>query len=539
MKRPAFPVLLAILCLPVIAPTAKAIQAFEHAANPKQANQWEVIDIRFPVANLPDHPEDLSLTAELTSGAGSEVVRAAGFYDGDKTCLLRFTAPAEGEWTYRTTSSVDELNGLTGELVIDAPKPGRKGGIRIDPEAPRNFRYDNGDPYYPICYEVDWLFALDAENSDDIPKTRQCVASMAENGFNQVIMNVFADDVTWKKDEGLEPEHEYGSPRVFPFGGTNSAPDHSRLNIGYFQRLDRVIEHLNDEGIAAHLMIYVWNKKVSWPEADSPEDNRYFDYVVKRYQGFPNLVWDISKEVLGYGHNDASYITRRIERLRKLDLHHRLVTVHDYGYCRKSPQQVDFISVQLWSSELHRVMLKVRSEFEGKPVLNIEHGGYERSPYVVFEGNYSSSEVCLERAWQCVFAGTYPTHYWQGAAWNAVIPDIKSLPPEQRPKLEYYRHMREFVERYHIESLKPGDKKSGSGFLLHDGKSLGLFYVPKENDSIGLQPNAFPGKTLTATWFDPFTGVYDALLKKPAIQWQSFTKPDGDGFRILIIEATP
>ncbi len=44
------------------------------------------------------------------------------------------------------------------------------------------------------------------------------------------------------------------------------------------------------------------NKKVSWPEARSAEDNRHFDYVIKRYQAFSNIVWDISKEAAGFGH---------------------------------------------------------------------------------------------------------------------------------------------------------------------------------------------------------------------------------------------
>ena len=79
-------------------------------------------------------------------------------------------------------------------------------------------------------------------------------------------------------------------------------------------------------------------------------------------------------------------------------------------------------------------MRKTTELFPKKPVLNIEHGGYERGPYRVFVGEYTSPETCLERAWQCVFAGTFPTHYWQGSAWNVLIADIESLPESQRPK---------------------------------------------------------------------------------------------------------
>ena len=93
-----------------------------------------------------------------------------------------------------------------------------------------------------------------------MPVTRKFVDTLAVNGFNQVVLNVFAYDVTWKKDERLVDAFEYGSPRVFPFGGNNTEPDHSKLNLEYFQRLDRVIDYLDQKGIIAHLMIYVWNK---------------------------------------------------------------------------------------------------------------------------------------------------------------------------------------------------------------------------------------------------------------------------------------
>ncbi len=516
---------------------ALAIQSFPHDAATKTANQWEVVDIDFKAATLPDHPDRADLTADLKSADG-ESRKVHAFYNGGNTYTLRFTAPPAGEWSYQLTSSIPELDGASGKLSVAAPLDGRKGGIRVNPRSPLEFQYDNGDPYYPICFEVDWLFALDAGNPDDIPVTRTFVDTIAGNGYNQVIMNVFAYDVDWKKDPKLKPEHDYGSPKAFPFHGSNEKPDHTRLNIEYFQRLDRVIEYLDRKGIASHLMIYVWNKRVNWPAPDSPEDNAYFDYVVKRYQGFPNIVWDISKEALAYGRDDVGYITRRIGHIRQLDTHKRLVTVHDYSYCAKNPDKLDFISVQLWQSELHHVMREVVKKMPGKPILNIEHGGYERSPYVVFTGAYTTPEVNLERAYQCVFAGTYPSHYWQGSAWNAIIPDISSLPPEQRPKLEYYRYLSELVAKYDIGSLKAGDQRSNSGFSLHNGKDLTLYYVPKENEHIGVKAQAKNG-FLVGTWFNPFTGEYSEPVRQKITQWPSFEVPPGDGFRILIVQAEP
>ncbi|MEZ6136741.1 MAG: DUF5060 domain-containing protein [Pirellulaceae bacterium] len=513
-----------------------AIDRVEYVhGNDIKAEQWDVTDVVFhsdgsSVAGL---KQTFSATF---SHETADSISVDGFYDGESDYVIRFTPPASGKWTFITQSSLAELNDHQGTLNATPAVDGRKGGVLVNPASPRSFIHENGDRYYPIAFEVDWLFALDAENADDIPETRKIVDGIAENGFNQVVMNVFAYDVNWKKDERLDPQFDYGSPQVFPFLGTNENPDYSALQIQYFQRLDRVIDYLDKQGIVAHLMIYVWNKGVAWPPANSAGDNLYFDYVTNRYQAFPNLVWDISKEALGYGHTDVEYITSRIERLRKNDAYDRLITVHDYGYCRKFPEQVDFVSVQLWKSELYGVMRDVCKAISGKPILNIEHGGYERGPYVVFTGNYTSPEVCLERAYQCVFAGTFPTHYWQGAAWNVVIPDFEKLPSDERPRLDYYRHLRQFVDRFQVEQLIVDDQKSNAGFCLHNNQGLYLYYVPRECDFLGIRPPRDRGNVMKFTWFDPFTGKYESPFETKLSQWPAVEVPAGDQFRILVME---
>ena len=168
-------------------------------------------------------------------------------------------------------------------------------------------------------------------------------------------------------------------------------------------------------------MLYVWNKMVNWPQPESEADNRYFDYIIKRYQAFPNVIWDVSKEALNNKRCTEAYGLERIGRIRRLDAYHRLVSVHDYGFCVRNADAVDFISVQSWSSEIYNFMHNLHTSFPQKPVLNIEHGGYELSPYVVFPGDFIDPEICLRRNYQIQFAGVYSTYYWQGTSWNAII----------------------------------------------------------------------------------------------------------------------
>jgi hypothetical protein len=459
-----------------------------------KTRQWETIDISFEISAVPDSPFLVELGCEFTSPDGRE-------------CRIL----------------VDQCSGTNhGSLVIDE-------------EHPHKIRHEDGTPYNLLAFEADWLFALDY-GDQALPKTMQLLGTLKEHGFNQVVMNVYAYDVSWKKDPSLQDVHEYGGRTdIFPFLGTNEDPDHSSLNIDFFRHLDRVIEWLRDHGIVSHLMIYVWNKKVNWPEPGSPEDNLYFDYVVKRYQGYTNILWDISKEALGYGRDDMGYISERIERLRSLDGYDRLLTVHDYSYCSRYPEKVNVISIQNWSNEIYNRMLEVRKRYPDKPVLNIEHGGYEVSPYEVFGGNYDNPEICLRRNYLCAFAGTYATYYWQGTSWNVIIHDPFSAETNPQPKFAYYKHFSDFFQKYPDESLVPAFDRSASGYCLANRREdTFIYFVPKENRAIDIK-NLPRSDRMDITWFNPLSGRYSETLSREWSAYFSLLPVFEDADNILII----
>jgi hypothetical protein len=408
------------------------------------------------------------------------------------------------------------------------------GAVVINKDRPRQFYYEDGEPYHALAFECDWLFALDYGDTS-LTKTRHFIDQVKANGFNQIVMNVYAYDVTWNKDPKLRDEHNYSAPRFFPFWGTNMNPDYSGLNVSYFQHFDQVIHLLREEGIVAHLMIYVWNKMVNWPEAYSEADNRYFDYVIARYQAFPNLIWDISKEALLYGHDDMDYVSERIDRIRKQDAFKRLITVHDYRYCSEFPEKVDFISIQTWTSDLYRTMINVRSEFPDKPVFNIEHGGYERSPYVVFEGDYIDPKTCLQRNYACLFAGAYSTYYWQAASWYVIVDQPFHRKVKPNPEWTYFKYMQDLMRKYSFEQLAPASGCSSSGWCLSDGEGLYLIYVSRDNHAIHATTGAGDNGNPQVSWFNTLTGEYRNADLLTWQSWQEFKSPWEDADCILII----
>ncbi|HEV7347567.1 DUF5060 domain-containing protein [Telluribacter sp.] len=516
---------------------------------PLEVPRWKVQDISFKVKKLPPgSPFDITFGATFR-GPGQTSLRIPGFYNDNGEWVVRFSPTAEGEWTYETYSSLAELTGKSGKLTATPNRNSNQhGAVRVDPKDPRKFVYEDGTPYFSLAFELDWLFALDYGNKDDIPRTRQITGAIRDNGFNQVVMNVYAYGVNWSTAQNVPAEYEYKKPGYSPFLGTNEKPDFSGLNIDFFKHFDRVIEHLNEQGVVAHIMIYVWNKNVNWPDMYSWADNLYYDYIIARYQAYPNIIWDVSKEALDYGRVDIPYINERISRLRSQDQYKRLVTVHDYEYCSREPDKVDFISIQSWRNDLYSLMLQAYNRYPRKPVMNIEHGGYEEGPYHTFEGNYTSPEICLIRNLECVFAGVYSTYYWQNTSWNIVIYDpLRKGHSFAPPRFDYYRHMQQFFTKYNFNELVPStpkittnsrvgaDNLASSGLPLSNGKDLFIYLVPASNYQINAVLPEPPGGKLEVTWFNPFTGEYKETGSTPWSNWKALKSPWKDTYSLVVV----
>jgi len=505
-----------ILLLLVFSLASAQIKVWENPQqqNPIQICQWEVNDLVYRVKQKIDAPFSIKACAIIT---GEDTIQNIPlFYNGNGEWIFRFSGSIPGLKTFVIESELGELNGKKGKIEITKnSNPERHGGIVLKKEDPQHFYYEDGTPYFLQAFECDWLFALDYHNENGIPKTSQLLNHLKENEINQIVTTIYSFDVAWPKDPKLvqHPEHEYGGDlSIYPFKGNNKKPDFSALNVAFFQKFDRVIEEMHRQNISVHLMFYVWNKMVNWPAPESEADNMYYDYVIKRYQAFSNIVWDVSKEALNNKRCTEAYGLERISRIRNLDTYKHLVSVHDYGFCSKYADKVDFISTQNWRDDIHHIMLQHRIDFPNKPIFNIEHGGYEESPYVVFPGSYTSPEGCLRRNYLIAFAGAYSTYYWQGTSWNVIIHNPFEQPTDFiKPRFDYYKTMVGFFEKYPYNQYHPID--TNTAYCMTNDKGIFLFFVPKEHYQISIYGGAENTKTGTYQWFNTLTGEYSEEMK--------------------------
>lgn len=540
-------VLVLTCCWLLLSATARGQQKAQFTdAGSKAIGADEVLDLVFNGVAQSDG--GLVLDAWVREPNGDRFL-LRGFPNGGGTWLLRFSGKQPGTYGLTTVSSNPQWAGKTFEVQVrEASNPLFRGEMSVDTENPKRFVFQDGSPAFPIAFELDWLFALDY-GDPELPRTAPLLDTIRANGFNQVVMNVYAYDIGWKKDPELPERYNFSAPAFYPFGGTNEQPDFSSLNYAYFDHLDRVVEMLNAKGISAHLMIYVWNKKVSWPEMYSDADNRYFDHVIRRYQAYPNIIWDISKEALDYGRCDIPYIDERIGRVRDLDAYGRLVTVHDYEYCKVRPEMVDFISIQSWRSGLYHHMLEAAQIHADKPVVNIEHGGYEKGPYLNFQGSYTDPITCLARSYECLFAGVYASYYWQDTSWNAIVYDPWNLPEAEQPHWAYYKTMQELFREYPFQDLRPVDLKittngrqedentNTSGWALTNGAGTYLYYFEDRVEFSHLIVPEPDSGSVSLKWLNLLTGEYLPDEVRQWAGWMEVATPWGGAPTVLILES--
>lgn len=498
--------------------------------------QWQPHDIKLQLEMAENqNPFMIGPEYEFVSESGERLV-LKGFYNGNKEYIIRFTPHETGTWLGKPIKKSwikDQLPSY--EFSVSKNDAECHGAIVMSTKNPQKLFYEDGTPYNMLAFELDWLFALDYGDRS-LKNAGQLLDVIKEHGFNKVIMNVYAFDRN-NAIEGVKPQYEYGSLlNIFPFMGTNEEPDYSRLNIRFFQHLDNIISLMNEKNIIAHLMIYVWNKNVNWPKPGSEADEMYFDYIIKRYQAYPNIIWDVSKEALSYGKDDVAYISRKVDRVRELDSYGRLLTVHDQKYCSLHPEKVDIMSTQDWSTDLYNNMLSLKNKFPEKPIFNIEHGCYEHCQYDAFIGNYTDEKVCLRRNYECLFAGVYSTYYWQCSSWNVIIYNPFDDEVAPQPKFVYYKYLRDFMDRHRYEQLMPVEQVSASGFALkHQNTYEYYYYVPEENSAIDIK-NLPKTDSLELQWFDTYTGRYS---QTEVIPWSDYFREEAhfkESASILIIK---
>ncbi len=462
-----------------------------------KVSQWQPHDFSFSFSGGQGNPFQVPFAAEL-SGPGGAKLKMSGFYDGDGTWKVRISPTALGEWSLVTQSSVPELNGQRASFTcIPNSLPHARGTLRVDPNHPYQFVFEDGSHPFEMGYECDWLWALDA-NDPRMTITKKFLDKIAANQFNFIVLNAFAQDTSWRK--GKTGDDDYGPPPLYPWEGTNEQPDFTRFNLAYWRHYDQLMDALNERGIVAHLLVKVYNKQVHWPANGSPEDDQYYRWLIARYAAYPNLIWDLAKEAQ-YEKN-VDYKLGRFRFIRENDPYHRLLTIHDDKavYDRGAYDTVaDFRSDQQ-HTQWRETMLAHRKQKKW-PVINTEFG-YEHGPNGLNDKTYSHAqdpeEVC-RRAWEVSVAGGFTTYYYTYTAWDIIRPE------DNPPGYAYFKNLARFFRGTAFWTLNPVEGVASAGACLaNPGKEYIVLLNPAATFTLKVDGATAP---LPIEWYQPFTGA--------------------------------
>lgn len=468
------------------------------ASNPS-VQKWKPYDFEFKSALAPANPFTVAFYAEINGPDGAKFT-LPGFYDGNSTWKIRFSPTKEGKWTLTTHSEIADLNNRIVQLYCERNKnKAIHGSIQLDSVNTQHFVFEDGTRWFPVGYEANWLWALDAKDNT-LPTLQPFLDKLKKFGFNFILLNAYAYDTKWCL--GKTATDDYGPPELFPWGGSYQNTDFSSFNLEYWQHFDRVMEALYKRGISAHLYIKVYNKMVNWPINNSPQDDLYYRWIIARYAAFPNVIWDLAKEA--NNEKSVAYKVERLKFIRSTDPYKRLLTVHTdiQTYDRGDYEGlVDFRSHQKQSDHLHTTSLKQLAQTCG-PVFNVE-SGYEYGPKGPNDKTYSrvnTPEDVAKFIWEIQMAGGYNAYYYTFTAWDVI------RPANTPPGYTYMKHFRDFFSDTRFWLLKSADSLVSMGYCLaNPGKEYIVYQHQATSFKLTLSGIVKP---LKAKWFQPLSGKY-------------------------------
>jgi hypothetical protein len=198
----------------------------------------------------------VELRAEFRSPR-QRTVAIPGFWDGGRRLVLRFAPTEAGEWEYRISSNLTELDALEGKftaVATDSPGFVRKANVH-------HWAYT--ERLMPHL----WLSATEARfaylDDDAFRTVADARARQKFTHFRGLVMG-----------QGLEPAF--------------TAPDAPRL--AHFQRLDQRVRYLNEKHMVADLVLAGGPGYLTQALPSEADRRRYVHYLVARYAAM-NVTW--------------------------------------------------------------------------------------------------------------------------------------------------------------------------------------------------------------------------------------------------------
>jgi hypothetical protein len=465
---------------------------------------------------------------------GGSKVSVDGFYDGDGTFKARAYCDTIGEWRWRSSSNVDDLDGRRGSFEVRASSlPGK---LRLHGKDPRQFAYDNGQWFLHIG-DTGYRYVTQTE-----PKWRDYIDQAAKMGATKIR--------TWFCQSRSDVQILF-------------ANDRKRLNLAYWQEIDRRLRYAFEKHPQVIFELIPYGE-------DTEELRRYGEgdegakliarYAQARFSALPNIYWCISndREIVTGGKLTGRKILRRTINTIGKDMAARepwgtLMTNHQSrwkGYDFVSSDWSDIITLEDLDQVDGRIFKEYYDEYAVPIVLDEDRYEHWRNPkhdrYYFRRLMWAS----LLSGGQATYGGlkTYEPYDGNIAGVQGYFDAVAA------GKLEHgaddFVHIHTFFadSGLTLVNMKPDDEivgdQPGRFKCIHNDKAYIVYLANPDNDKPG-EANAaptvpsvtiqLPGGTFSARWFDPRTAQWTDGGSVRGSK-QKLTAP-GEGDWILLLQS--
>ncbi len=395
-----------------------------------QYHVYEVVEVRFQAEKeFPNtyiqafHPDSGHyLLAEFTHKDRSQSYQVPGFWDGGKSWVVRFAAPAPGIWGYKTISRDKALHGLQNEISISTwteaeleENPVRRGFLQVHNDGPRAGRYFSYADGTPFLWIGDTWWNWSKENIQ-FESFQNLVADRTDKGFTLGQLFVAANG--WGSMASILEN------------------DYTHLDISHIQKIDSMIAYANNHGLT--VWVHGWWSRENMAENIGAEKvRRWWKYLVSRFSAY-NVIWVLAGEynMYNYGGFSLKFWNSLGENIKSWDPFHRIVSTHPtppyWGGGADAPQWStgEVIHSEHWLD--YNQSQTGHGKWRNEMTPEIVSEAYEKNPtkpivvtepwYEFVHGNPAGIDVRFG-AWSAFLSGAAGHSYGGGHVWKAHLPE--------------------------------------------------------------------------------------------------------------------
>ncbi|MBB3125487.1 hypothetical protein FHS19_000141 [Paenibacillus rhizosphaerae] len=506
-----------------IVETYDFIEVRIHVENPSVANPFTEAEV-FGQFGLDVEP--FTFTHGLPDGElGTASIRPGlipvdGFCDSDDGSLyrIRFMPSEAGAYSYEAVFTAGGQKYHTSGTFM-AENRGRKGLLRVDPDFPFHFQWDNTKEHFfyhgMTAYHMPGI-QDDAEIRRSIDRLHACKVNRIRIAVNSSRVR---NGMAW-----FEPVYDsedftflYG-PWIAerPHDHTYPGWDVTRFDIAYWRKLERLLAYALSKDISVSLIMYLDAYRRGCDpfgphHAGGLDEQRYYRYAAARLAAYSNITWDLTNEYRLI--RPHAWVERMGYFLKSCDPYHHLMTCHGHEtFDFRLSGWADFAVYQCWDEHGgYAYMLRNRETQlamgRSIPQVNEEYGYEDHYPSAWGEGKKAparSADRLRRIAWEIAMAGGYQTSgeyagNGLGGWLNGRGDESMLLPKTLEPLVRFFEHLEWW-------KMNPGQVEliKGTGYCLAEQGRQYVIYAPEAGE-IGI---VLDRGSYEISWYNPREGTF-------------------------------